>query len=271
MKFLIWAAAILLSQAAFAADLFLKQQPRPFKLADPVEVDATIGGYPIWKGDGTWRLADLVRRDVTSNRGDNTPIGDATFFQITEKRLVAVMTISANLGGSNTRWLGEPCKRDDMLYKANIGNGVWEDNCVTLNHLTNYMGNPSGKSAEAYALFKEQGVDIPPTVLSLDFTRNGTRGNFLHITVKVNPEAFGLPRESEINWGRNPWNKTMSFNDPAKKQLIDALGIWGLAFAKQMDAALDQKQNAFDAIPSLRTILIGQPKPIIPKTTVRLD
>jgi hypothetical protein len=270
MKFLIWALAFFLSQAVFAADLFTRQQPRPFKLAEPLEADATIGGYPIWKGDGQWRIVDIVRRDSSTNR---VAIGEVTLFQIKNKKLLSVMTVSAPLGGDSVRWLGEPCKRDDMLYKADIGRSMWEDNCVTLNHLTNYANNPGGKAAELYALFKEQGIETPPTVLALTFTRNGTSGNFLNVILKVNPEAYGFEPEPEINWGRNAWNKTMSFRNPAKKQFIDALGTWGFTFAKQMDKALDQKQSAFDAIPALEATLSGLPKPpsIAPRPAVVLE
>lgn len=270
MKFFILAFAIFCSQAAFAADLFTRQQPRPYKLAEPLEADATMGGYPIWRGDGQWRILDIVRRDSSTNR---VAIGDATFFQTKNKKLVSVMTVSATLGGDSVRWMGEPCKRDDMLFKANIGRSMWEDNCVTLNHLTNYANNPSGTAAELYALFKEQGIETPPTVLALTFTRNGTNGNFVNVILKINPEAYGFVREPEINWGRNPWNKTMSFNDPAKKQFIDALSAWGLTFAKQMDAALNQKQNAFDAIASLEKILDGLQKPaaVAKKPTIALE
>jgi len=256
-------------QATFAADVFNKQQPRPFKLADALEPDATIGGYPIWKNDGKWRLLDLIRRESTGS-AEVTTIGDAKFFQTAEKKLIAVMTVSANLNQRNVRWTGEPCKREDMLYKANIGRSVWEDNCVTLNHIANYAQNPGGKDAELYAMFKEQGVDTPQTVLQFQFTRNGTQGNFYHVRISINPEAYGFAKDRET-WGRSGWNKTMSFNDPAKKAFIDALSAWGLNFAKQMDAALEKNQEAFYAVTPLSSLLKSQQPATESKPKVTLD
>ena len=270
MRFFIFALACFIGQASYASDLFTNLQPRSFQLADSLEADATIGGYPIWKSDGKWRLFDIVRRE-SSGSGASVALGDIKVFQTAEKRLVAVMIVSSNLTQNNLRWLGEPCKRDDMLYKANIGRSTWEDNCVTLNHITNYANNPGGKDAELYALFKEQGIDTPPTVLQFLFTRNGSNGRFYNVRISVNPEAFGFAKEMEPNWGRNPWNKTMSFNDPAKKQFIDALGAWGLTFAKQMDAALDQKQDAFASIAPLTSVLSQKLPPVEPKAKVTLD
>lgn len=270
MKKLVCALAILLSYAAIAADVFDDQKPRVFKLAEPLELDATIGGYPIWKGEGKWRLFDIIRRDST---GGSTPIpiGEVDLFQTEGKKFIAVMTVTSNLAGGSTKWLGEPCKRDDMLFKANLSKSVWQDNCVTINHIANYANNPSGGGIALYALLKEQGIEFPPTVLQVRFTRNGTSGNFLNTVISINPEVLGFARESEVNWSRNPWNKSMSFSDPAKKQLIDALGVWALQFANHMDEGLDKKLDAFSSIPSWRTVLAGVPTPEAAKPRVMLD
>ena len=270
MRKVIWIFTLFLCHAATAADLFDNAKPRPFKLADPLEMDATIGGYPIWQGEGKWRLFNVVRRDSTGD-SPTIPLGDVGVFQTEDKKFVAVMRVTSNLSGGTLKWQGEPCKRDDMLYKANIGKSIWQDNCVTINHIANYGHNPGGKDAELYALFVEQGISPPPTVLQIMFTRNGTSANTLLTTLLINPEILGFSRETEVNWGRNPWNKTMSRNDPAKKQFIDALGAWALQFAKQMDDALDKKADAFASVPSWRTVVSGQPRLESEKPKVTLD
>lgn len=254
-----WVLAIgtsaFLSTAAFAAELFPNLQPRQYALADKLESDATIGGYPIWIGEGKWRLGELARSDSTGNAA-SVALGKATFFQTEGKNLVAVMEVFSNLQAGSGYWVDEPCKRDDMLFKLQMAGGK-EDNCVTINHITRYMSNPGGKAAEAYALFKEQGIEIPPTMLQVRLTRNATSLRKLMITLWLNPEVLGLPREPEPEWGRNPWNKTMSYSNPAKKQLIDALVVWATKFGKQMDEGLKQKPDAFVGIPSWRTVLDG--------------
>lgn len=252
MKILVLFVALFWGQVVAAADLFVRQQPRSFTLAESLEANTTLGSYPIWQGNGPWRIVDLVRRDSSSGR---VAIGEAVLFQIKNKQLHAVLTVTGTLGGESVRWGGEPCKRDDMLFKASTGKSIWEDNCFTLNHLTSYMSNPGGKSAELYVSLQSQGIETPPTVLTLTFTRNGTSGNFYNVTLKVNPEAFGFARETEVNWGRNPWHKNMSFQDADKRQFIDALSRWGVAFAGRMDAALAQKPDAFDGLPELDSVL----------------
>lgn len=257
MKKLFGIVIFCLSQFAVASDVFDNDKPKPFNLADPLAANASIAGYPIWQGEGKWQLVDIVRSDSTGDSVVPVPLGRVHLFQTEHKKFVALMEVSVNLADrSGLRWLGEPCKRDDMLYKADIGKSIWQDNCVTINHITNFPGNPSGKRAELYALITAQGIEFPPTVLRIDWTRNGLDGNFYRVSLNINPELLGFKRETELNWGRNPWNKTMSFKNPEKKQFIDALGAWSLRFAQQMDAALDKQPAAFLSIPSWRSGLV---------------
>jgi hypothetical protein len=262
-------AAFLTAQVGSAAELFPKNSPRPYELADKLEPDATMGGYPIWAGEGKWRLFELTRSDSTGG-ASSVPLGAARFFQTEGKNFVAAMEVRSNLQNGSGFWLGEPCKRDDMLFKSQLAGGR-EDNCVTINHITRYMSNPGGKAAELYAMLKEQRVDVPPTVIQIAFTRNAQSSRTLTYILWINPELSGLPRETEPEWGRNPWNKTMSFKDPTKKQYIDALTAWAINFQKRMNDALDQKPDAFAGIPSWRNVLDGAVKPEQTKAKVDLD
>lgn len=266
--FLIW--AILASQASFAADLFDGPQPRPFNLADKLEQDANIGGYPIWQGEKKWRLFDIVRRNSTGG-AVSVPLGDVRLFQTEGKAFVAVMTVSANLAsGSAADWTDEPCKRDDLLFKASIGGRFSNVNCATINHITNYPGNPSGRSAELFSLLKEQGVETPPTVLQLTFTRYSSNLRRLSVVLSINPELAGFRREVEPQWGRSPWHRSQALNDPEKKLLIENLGVWALQFAKQMDAAFEKKSEAFTSVPSWRSAIAALPPadPVKPKVSL---
>jgi hypothetical protein len=252
-----------------AAELFPSNNPRHFTLAEKLETDATIGGYPIWQGEGKWRIVDLIRTDSTGSAA-SIPLGTARFFQSEGKQWIAAMEVKSNLQSGSGYWLGEPCKREDMLFKLQLAGGR-EDNCVTINHITRYMNNPGGKAAELYALLKEQGVDLPPTVLQVQLTRNGLSQRTLYYSIWINPELAGFARESEPEWGRNPWNKTMSFSDSAKKQYIDALSAWATTFVKQMDDGLRQKPDAFVRIPSWRSVMDGVVKAESTKPKVTLD
>lgn len=242
----------LVAQTSFASDVFDRYEPRSYSLADRLEADATIGGYPIWNGEGKWRLVEIKRYDSTGT-AMSVPMGRVTVIQTENKRFVAAMDVIANLAqGSASDWTDEPCKRDDLLFKSSLGGAFTNVNCVTINHLANYMRNPGGKIAEAIAEAKSQGVEIPPTVLLITATRYSNNLRRLQVKLVLNPEIVGFERTSE-SWGLNPWHKSQSFKDPKKKAFIDNLGTWSVNFAKAMDQAFEKKADAFSFIPTWRT------------------
>jgi hypothetical protein len=269
IKYLLSASALVFCQLSQAAELFVNDKPREIALADKLETDATIGGYPIWSGEGKWRLIELIRTD-SSGSAAPIPLGTVKVFQTEGKQFVAGMEVRANLRSGSGYWVDEPCKRDDMLFKLQLAGGR-EDNCVTINHITRYMNNPGGKLAETYALLKEQGIEIPPTVLNIVLTRNSTSQKKLVFSIWINPELAGFPRESEPEWGRNPWNKVQAFSDPKKKQYIDSLSLWATSFVKKMNDGLSQKPDAFLDIPSWRTLHVSAPQTEVLKPQIKLD
>jgi len=269
MKKIIIFIAIAIPIFCFGGELFPNEAPRYFSIADRLEQDATIGGYPIWNGEGKWRIYDLVQ---TSSGGAATslPLGTVRLFQTEGKNWVASMDVFSNLRRGKNYWIDVPCKRDDMLFKLELIRGT-EDNCLTINHIVGFMSNPRGRGSELYALLKEQGIEYPPTVLEVKFTRQGTAGKMLIYTLWINPELAGFAREIEPNWGRNPWHKSMAFRDPNKKQFIDKLAAWGTNFLQRMDDGLSQRQTAYTNIPSWRSVIDVNDKPIEIKRPVALD
>lgn len=241
----------LVTQTSFAADVFDRYEPRNYSLADRLEADATIGGYPIWNGEGKWRLIEIKRHDSTGV-AMSIPMGRVTLFQTENKQFVAAMDVIANLAqGTASDWTDEPCKREDLLFKSSLGGAFTNVNCVTINHLANYMRNPGGKIAEAIAEAKSQGVEIPPTVLLITATRYSSNNRWLQVKLVLNPEIDGFERASE-SWGLNPWHKSRYFKDPKKKAFIDNLGVWSVKFAKAMDQAFEKKTDAFSSISTWR-------------------
>ena len=256
MKHFFAVLAAVISLPSQAIELFNGSTPKSFQMAQPLTNGSTIGGYPIWDGEGKWKIVHASAYNA-AGPGNAIKIGKLGFLQTDDKTFVAYMEVSANVtAGSNNDWSNEPCKNENLLFKANLGRAFDNINCVTISHATGFYANPSGMYTKIYALMKEQGIDIPPTVIRTNFTRYASAGRWMSVSLTINPELQGFARDNET-WGRSVWHKSQAFNDPAKKQFLDALSKWALSFAKQMDVAFDKKPGAFDAIPSWRTSLQG--------------
>lgn len=271
MKVLLSLFAFLICNGAAAVDLFDGAQPRPFSLADRLASDVTIGGYPIWQAEGKWRIANISQYS-SGGSAMPVPLGVLDVFQTDEKKFVAVMRVTANLAQATAGdWTDSPCKRDDMLFKATIGGSFANVNCVTINHVAGFPGNPSGKAAELFSLFKEQGVEVPPTVIQVAFTRYTNNLRRLQVLLYVNPELAGFARDSEPLWGRNSWHKSQSASDADKRRFIGTLSEWALRFGKQMDFAFDKKADAFTGVESWRSVYAMKQQAIPVATRISLD
>ena len=250
-----------------ANELFEGTTPKPFQIAQPLPKNSTIGGYPVWDGEGAWRMVHASTYTSTGSL-NSIKIGRINLIQTEDKKLVSAMEVRGNVsGGGNNNWSDEPCKRNDLLFKANLGRLFEDVNCVTISHMTGYYASPTGIYADIYALMNNQGVDIPPTVIKVSFTRYASGGRWLTTDIVINPEIAGFARDNET-WGRSSWHRSQALADPAKKQYIEQLSRWAVSFAKQIDVAFEKQRGAFDAMPSWRTTTLSK---LPSQTTLALD
>lgn len=242
----------LLARLAFAGDVFERFEPRSFSGGDRLENDASVGGYPVWPGERQWQMLALVRTS-TVGATPPVPLGELRAFHIEGDKLIAVIQERGNLrDGNGDDWTDEPCKRNDVLFKASLGGKFRDVNCVMINHVTSFLGNPSESWATFYSFLKDKGIDVPPTVIRITFTRYSKYARRLVVVLTVNPEVVGFARDKETSWGRSIWHPSQAMNDPDKKRFIEALGKWAVGFGRKMDAAFEKKSDAFADIPSWR-------------------
>lgn len=111
----------LISLHAQATELFNGSTPKPFQMAQPLAKGSTIGGYPIWDGEEKWKIVHASTYN-SSGPGNAIKIGKLGLLQTEDKTFVAYMEVSGNVSaGSNRDWSNEPCKYENLLFKANLG------------------------------------------------------------------------------------------------------------------------------------------------------
>ena len=205
----------------------------------------TVGEYPILTLGNGWSLFNA--KAGTTNVGGSMAYISA--IDVRDGKFFAMLDMTANLNEANSSdWTDEPCKSTHFLYKK--GEGFRNINCATVNYTTSYFVNPKGDFQTYLARFRELKIEIPPTVVRIDFIRYSDRSRRLSYSVKLNPEAFGIERDPETVWGANSWNKAFIERDPKKVALIAGLSKWADAVRDKMDKAFDHKQDAFDSLPS---------------------
>jgi hypothetical protein len=243
---------LLYSSVGHGQDLFHRTQPNTFAFLEKVQGTQSVGGYPILNLGND---LGLVRLSTTYSTGQNDasgiPLGSLYAVDIRNGKFFAAVTVQANLSvvRNVSDWTDEPCKREDFLWKKSIGGTVNNINCATINHVVNFFVRPTGEFQQYLVYFKDKGIEIPPTVVRATFSRITDRGRRLVYTVSVNPELFGVERDSEPQWGSNSWHKAFIQRDAKKVEFVSNFSNWAEDVQSRMAKAFDKQPGAFSGLP----------------------
>ena len=247
---LLFVSIILTSANAFAQELFVGRDPVSFSFLQKVQSSQSIGGYPIPKVGGDWGLVHL-KTSYSTGMASGLPLGNSYMVDIRDNKFIASLEMQGNLEYMNmSDWVDEPCKRDNLIWKRSTGGQFKDINCASINHYTKYFSSPTGDFQQYLAKFRQMGLEFPPTIIRIEFTRYANNGRRLVYKFSINPEMFGFERDAEPLWGTNSWYKDFSLKDPKKSEFIAALARWAEDVQNKMDVAFDKKLDAFSGITS---------------------
>ena len=228
-----------------ARELYNGKDPVSFQFMEPIPQSSTLSGYPILSIGHDLKLIHLK---TSYSTGVSLALGNASFVDVRDGKFFASIDMVANLEtGNMSDWVDEPCKRDDFLWKRSTGGAFRRINCATMNHNTKFFANPTGDFQQYLVKFREMKLDLPPTIIRIDFTRYSEQGRRLVYRVRINPEMFGFERDAEPMWGANSWHKVFSSKDPKKAEFIAVLAKWAESVQDKMDDAFDKNPVAFSS------------------------
>jgi hypothetical protein len=273
MKILVVVLSCILMMSNVAAqDMFAKKSI--FSQYEPIvekkqvaNIKETIGEYPQLQIGEEMRV---VYAKVSTATGAPIPLGRVTLFSERGKKLLYTVDTTVNLQqGASSDWTDTPCKREDFLWKRSIGGKFQDMNCVSINHFVNYFVNPTGDFQQIAVWAKDEGIEIPPTIIRATFTRYSSGGKRLVYVVDVNPEQYGIERDATIPWGSNGWHKEFIKRDPKKIEFIEKLKVWATDVQERMDDAFKKNTKAFAGMKNLDEYLSDSGKKEIQKKSMQ--
>lgn len=251
---------IFISISTSAQDLFLKKslfssyEPVKSKLSYIDQKD-TLGEYPILK---TGEKMRLMFSKVNYSTGTVVPLGRAFMFSEKNKKFHVGIDMTANLQQTNmSDWTDTPCKREDFLWKRSIGGEFKDVNCVAINHSVNYFVTPTGDFQQILVMAKDEGIEFPPTIIRVTFTRYSSDAKRLVYAVEVNPEHYGIERDATTPWGSNGWYKDFISRDQKRVDFLEGLKRWAIDVQERMDLAFKKNLTAFDDLKPIEEYFTG--------------
>jgi hypothetical protein len=244
-------------------DLFSRTEPIAFSTMQKVQPTHSVGGYPLLNIGNDLGLMHLkVTNTSGTHLGSGVPLANAYMVDIRNGIFFAGIVVQANLSTSNaTDWTDEPCKREDYLWKKSIGGRFRDINCVSMNHIVRYFAAPTGEYQQHRVYFMDKGIEFPPTVVRVIFTRHSSRERRLIYQVDINPEVFGVDRDSGTIWGSSSWHKKFVQRDVKKVEFVANLSKWAEDVQIRMEKAFDKDAAAFVGLPEFSSYFRKAPQP----------
>jgi len=255
-----------------AQDIFVRSEPVKIERMQKLLPSQHLSDYPILPIGGTWHYQ--LSKSYETHKG-GVIFGRLAVIDIRDKKMFAGLDMTGNLNNPRlSDWIDEPCKREDFLWKRNIGGKFKNINCASINHWVDFTKNVTGDFQQLLVYQKDIGTEIPPTIVKVTFTRYGENGKWLSYDVAINPESFGVARDETSPWGSNSWHKAFIERDAKKVQFLNNLIKWTEAVQDRMENAYSKKSDAFVGLKSLESFfaaensVLSNPSASIPTSSV---
>lgn len=227
----------LFAYTASADDLFVDHLPTKIVQYAHLDPSSTIGGYPIYQGDGDWRFIELSSSATNTLSGDaeSIKLGKALFFQpSSDGKDFAYMWVRANLTTTavNQHSTGSPCAGPHLVAVNKVAG--YDDNCMTID----------------VAMPQSEGGLVSHFWIRV--TQNRTAGRSYYMALRLNAGAFGFGNTVPKDWSAEAVAAV-----PARKLFVDNLQQWGVLLQNGALRALEfsKPADAFSKVPPLSSLL----------------
>jgi hypothetical protein len=167
--------------------------------------------------------------------------------QVRPPRVRGYVFASVSLKPANYRfkWSGEPCKKEDTLYRADLtGSRGENENCLLVDHTFPSFGARSqGIWRDATGWLAEHNVQFPVPVM---ITANVTRfegWQLVAATYAFNPRMYGCNAPISRSWADSPWHKKTINEDPQRVRFVESVTAWGKMVQGHFEALVAGRES----------------------------
>ena len=210
--------------------------------------------------EGSYLLAArAIEQSTMMGSGDVTKrpsVARVLLVQIKPPRLRAAVYASVSLKPATYRynWVGNPCKRDDTLYRGDLSAAVGSesDNCLQVDYVLGTFGSRSQgiwKDTSAWLIEQQVQVPVPPLIVA-HVTRT-ERWQLVSATYAFNPRMHGCEVPRSTSRADSPWSKKSLADDPERVRFVDSVVEFGKAMQQHFDDLVTGRPSSIDKVPSI--------------------
>ncbi len=195
---------------------------------------------------GNWQVAYSNRYRAPNNSAGNANHHvETVLIEIDNKVLRKLLYVRVNDDTDLIkRYTEEPCKRDNTIHRNDFGTRLWTQRCLLVTHVPDYLSEDSKAISATRALLINNKVSFPNTVFGMAYTQFDTYGNYLTVSLRFNPEAYGFT-DTSSSYNFSPWHKDLIQKDQARAQFASRVINYSEAYATALQSAFNKRPVPF--------------------------
>lgn len=216
--------------------------------------------YPVTNGGTTFINVPLPNGEWTVVRGNEYYTNRTNkkmrkiFLSLAEKQpadenksLVSSMYIHTGIDSTPTKWLDEPCKGEDFIYKNDYGMTMWNQRCLTIRQ-DGYLAKSDNKVQQITRDYLiANNIKFKTQRLKLSYLTYTQSGNYLQVDIAVWPSMYGF--EDVLEGVNSPWHASRFKTDPDKVDFINELVKWAEKYSDALFKSFQDGKSSPVALP----------------------
>jgi hypothetical protein len=209
--------------------------------------------YPI--GDGKYFIPlpgfewTGVRGNKYTTSGTSSQMQEVVLSDMETKKLNMSMYVNAKIDGVSTRWLSEPCKGEDFIYKNDYKMTLWDQRCLTFK-MDSYLQKTDNKvQSISRDFYSKSGIKHDYNAIVASYTQYTRGGKYLELKFYIFPSNYGFENPTTETLVTNPWFSSNYKLDPAKVKFVEALTVWAEIYSNILYKSFTEEKNQSTEIP----------------------
>jgi hypothetical protein len=246
MKNYLLTAFILATSVSHAQFIDSDPQGQKFTNNIPLANGGTVF-YSVPLPAGEWTA---VRGNTYTTSSTNSKMQEMVISNIENKKLNMSVYINAHVDGNSARWLDEPCKGEDFIYKNDYGMKLWDQRCTTLK-LGSYLQKSDNKVQQiSRDFYAKEGIKHDYNNLQLTYTQYTRSGKYLVVQFYIFPSNYGFENPTADVLVTHPWYLSNYKNDPSKVKFVNELTTWAENYSNVLFTNFTESKTQKVVIPA---------------------
>lgn len=183
-------------------------------------------------------------------RDSNPKFREVVLSNIENNNLNMSVYLKAKVDDISARWLDEPCKGEDFIYKNDYGTNLWKQRCLTI-RASEYLQKADNKMQQiSRDFYAKMNLKHPYNNLQVNITQYDSNGRFLQIQFYVFPNNYGLENPLVSVMAASPWHLSNYKADPKKVKFIESLKVWAEKYSDVLYQSYSTGKNNLTEVPA---------------------